>query len=217
MNLGNVEYVNNSEVDRDKRIYFFKKHFEEDKDWNSKRNWIINNWEFFKQIFKNDIEKLYSWKDEKVIIEETNEKITLKSFTTNLDEIETILQNFDTKDQEQRKVLKAFADKSIFIFQFLRLFKVDKEKIELDLWDFYHFYDEMVEKFLITKHYDAIRNYLKKKDFSEEKIKLNFNCWYLLTWWDSDFSTYWTLIFKKEDKFYIWIITSLNLPSFYKI
>lgn len=198
--LEKIEFVDNAWVDEDKRIYFFKKHFEE------KRNWVTDNWEFFKKIFRDDIDKLYSWENEEISIDETDEKITLKSFLTSLEEIEKILSDFNRKDKEQRKVLKAFADKTIFIFQFLKLFKVDKEKIDWELWDFYEFYDEMIEKFLITKHYDTIRNYLTKKDFSEEKIKLNFNCWYLLTWWDSDFSTYWTLIFKRDRKFYIWII-----------
>ncbi len=217
--LKNIEYADNSEVEEDKRIYFFKKHFEEN------RNWVENNWEFFKQIFKDDIEKLYSWKEEEVLIEETNEKITLKSFTTNLEEIEKIFQNFNTKDQEQRKILKSFADKSIFIFQFLRLFKVDKEKIEWDLWDFYHFYDEMVENFLITKHYDAIRNYLTKKDFSEEKIKLKFDKWNLLWWWSEDYdwsswAQYNWYIFRKKTgsifKYYLWISNNAQVFNYNK-
>ena len=95
----------------------------------------------------------------------------------------------------------------------MRIFKADKDKINGELWEFYNIYDEITKGFLVTKYYDAIRNYLTKKDFSEEKIKLNFNCWYLLTWWDSDFSSYWTLIFKKDNVFYIWVINGTWLSK----
>jgi len=92
-----------------------------------------------------------------------------------LKELEEIIKDFNTKNQKHKKILKLFADKSIFIFQFLRIFKVNRDFIEAKS-EFYNFYDEIIEDFLVTKYYDAIRNYLTKKDFSKEKIKLNFNC-----------------------------------------
>ena len=206
--LEKVEFIDYSDIEENKRNYFFKKYFEE-KRWK-----ITNNWEFFKKIFREDVENLYSWKDEEIIFAESGNEETfmVKSFLTYLKELEEIIKDFNTKNQKHKKILKLFADKSIFIFQFLRIFKVNRDFIEAKS-EFYNFYDEIVEDFLVTKYYDAIRSYLTKKDFSKEKIKLNFNCWYLLNWWDSDFSTYWTLIFKKNDNFYIWIINWTGLSK----
>ncbi len=218
--LEEILYIDNSEIDEDKRVYFFKKHLEEN------RNWMTNNWEFFKKIFREDIEKRYSWKDENVIqIElengkEVDKTYTIQSFTTLLWEVEVIKDNFGTKDKEHRKTLKAFADKAIFIFWFLRIFKVDKDKIDWETGEFYEKYYEFTQKFFVTKYYDAIRNYLTKKDFSEEKIKLKFDKWNLLGWWSEDYAgsngaQYNGYIFRKKDgdifKYYLWISNNAQI------
>jgi len=53
------------------------------------------------------------------------------------------------------------------------MFQVSDESLDQDD-QFYPVLQELIKSYHITKSYDAIRNYLTQKPFSEEKMKLNF-------------------------------------------
>lgn len=57
--------------------------------------------------------------------------------------------------------------------------------------------------------YNLMRNYLTKKPFSEEKIKLNFNTPCLLAGWDiNKESDYCGIMLLKDDNYYLGILAS---------
>ncbi|MDR2541681.1 MAG: hypothetical protein LBD11_08320 [Candidatus Peribacteria bacterium] len=48
------------------------------------------------------------------------------------------------------------------------------DKIPGELSDLYNEINRIIAEFPLSKYYDAIRNYLTKKPFSQDKMKLNF-------------------------------------------
>jgi CRISPR-associated protein Cpf1 len=80
----------------------------------------------------------------------------------------------------QKDTIKNLGDQAISLLRFLKVFKVQADKIPGEFAEVYNDLDRIIAEFPITKHYDALRNYLTKKPFSQEKIKLNFDCSTLL-------------------------------------
>jgi CRISPR-associated protein Cpf1 len=89
----------------------------------------------------------------------------------------SLQRNEDIKIQKDS--IKNLGDQAIFLFRFLKVFRV-KVDAGLDTSELYNEIDALIDNVPLTKQYDAIRNYLTKKPFSEEKMKLNFDCSTLL-------------------------------------
>jgi CRISPR-associated protein Cpf1 len=96
----------------------------------------------------------------------------------------------------------------------LKVFKV-KADIGLELSEIYNEIDRIIAEFPLTKQYDAIRNYLTKKPFSEEKMKLNFDCSTLLKGRDVNKEIQnLSVILRKSGKFYLAIMKKENNTLF---
>jgi CRISPR-associated protein Cpf1 len=82
-------------------------------------------------------------------------------------------------------------------------------------YDFYNTLEYIIIDYPATKWYDAIRNYLTKKPFSEEKIKLNFDSSTLLAGWDKNQETQnLCVLLKDKEKFYLAIMKKDNNKFF---
>ncbi|MEK9165958.1 MAG: type V CRISPR-associated protein Cas12a/Cpf1 [Patescibacteria group bacterium] len=145
-------------------------------------------------IYKNDYEKICNgetnfenflkiWEKEfySLFEEEKNKKgkITCTGYKTALEKIKTLPQNFDWKKEGNIEIIKNYADASLRIFQMMKYFALEKGKKKnpenLETGDFYVEFSGYYDNYQIIKYYDAFRNFLTKKPYSQNKIKLNFD------------------------------------------
>lgn len=76
---------------------------------------------------------------------------------------------------------------------------------------FYDALNEFWEENPINQYRTAFQATLTQKPYSEEKIKLNFDCGYLLGGWAISYDTYGALIFEKDNRFYLCLINGTGL------
>lgn len=79
---------------------------------------------------------------------------------------------------EEIAVVKNYADASLRIFQMMKYIALDERdmgKLSGISTDFYAELDEYSKDFKFNKYYDAFRNFITKKPFDEDKMKLNFD------------------------------------------
>lgn len=99
------------------------------------------------------------------------------------------------RDADDKVFIKYFADSVLHIYQMAKYFSLEKkgkwnEDYELDAFytepetGYLAFYEDSRKE--IVKAYDALRNYLTKKPYSEEKWKLNFENPTLANGWDKN-------------------------------
>lgn len=128
--------------------------------------------------------------------------------------------------QEQKRIIKEFADASLSLYQMTKYFallkgakeiqKEDKDDDFYSLVDAYLFGGEFegreYEENHIYEYYNAFRNFLTKKEWSEEKIKLNFDCGHLLGGWSKNKERdNLGIILRDNDKYYLGIINNVSL------
>ena len=134
-------------------------------------------------------EKLFSW----------NFSNNLRNTDKNI-EINKIFMTWKT-------LVKETIEKVLSFEQMLRYFSLEKwqwdnkEKIDVEFdSDFYGTIDKFYENdFRPHKFFNAVRNYLTKKQYATDKFKLNFDNSTFLDWWDKN---------KESDNF--WIILRKN-------
>ena len=105
----------------------------------------------------------------------------LKAIIETYEKVEDLLCIEHEKDyilsKEDKENLKAFLDSLMELLHFIKPLHLRPDAIlqkdEVFYGDFAPLYEEL-EKF--TKLYDKVRNYVTKKPYSTEKIKLNFGC-----------------------------------------
>ena len=193
-----VEYIDQSDLEEEKRMYLFKK------DYEHQRGLEKNNWKFFIEIIKAYFRNLFE--DEEYGIN-NSKKI-----------LEKIVDWFDKTNSKHKNNLKLFADKNLDILRYLRLFRVDPSKLIWgELSGLYNDFDKIVEEYPIHKLYDVIRNYITKKPYSADKMKLNFNCSTLLAGWDKNKETQnLSVLLKDEENYYLAIMKKDNNKFFDK-
>jgi len=117
-------------------------------------------------------------------------------------------------NKENVAILKDFADSLINLYHFWKPFKIQLA-LEKDVV-FYSDFEKIImnlESFVIA--YNKIRNYITKKNYSKEKIKLNFTNPTLLNGWDQNKEQANTsIILIKDDKYYLGILNAKNKPKF---
>lgn len=158
-------------------------------------------WEQFLTVWKNEFENLF------IDIQRENGEI-LKGYDSYLEDAKK-LQMFARK-KEAIAVVKNYADASLRIYQimkYLALDERDRGKISgLPDTNFYAELDEYAKDFQFIKYYNAFRNFITRKPYSEESIKLNFDKGNLLTGWaespkgNAQFCGY---ILRKNNKYYL--------------
>lgn len=125
---------------------------------------------------------------------------------------------------DEKIFIKNFADSVLRIYQMARYFSLEKkgkwnEEYELDAFytepgtGYLAFYENSREE--IVKVYDALRNYLTKKPYSEEKWKLNFENSTLADGWDKNKETdNAAVILRKEGRYYLGVMKKGNTRIF---
>src|SRR3989339_807696 len=154
-----------------------------------------NGWETFLAIWEYEINESFKVLDNNVA------KFELKK--------QTKFQNLDKK--ERVFFIKEFCDAFLAIERMVKYHKVDENNDTDD--NFYETIDLYLQETELRKYYDAFRNYLTEKPFSENKIKLNFKSGTLLGGWSQTFETYGSLIFEKNGEYFLGIINGTKFSE----
>ncbi len=110
---------------------------------------------------------------------------------------------------EQIATIKTFMDAAMELNYFLRNFLFNKEVKTEKFADWYSFLQQSIDDFPVYNLYNKIRNYVSKKGYSEEKLKLNFEKSTLLDGWDRNKETQnLGTLFEKDGCFYLGIMTT---------
>jgi len=121
-------------------------------------------------------------------------------------------------NKEQVKQIKAFLDSIMDIIHLIKplsLKDMDKEKDEIFYSLFTPIYDHLNNTISL---YNKVRNYLTKKPYSTEKIKLNFENSTLLGGWDLNKETDNTaIILLKDNQYYLGIMDKKHNRIFQRI
>ncbi len=135
----------------------------------------------------------------------------------NIDIIKKLYLQFGEKKQKSfdikndTKFVKEVCDAFLGFERMVKYHKVIDTNETDDL--FYDFIDQYFERSVLLKYYNAFRNYLTKKPYSKEKIKLNFGSGHLLSGWSRDFGTYSALIFKKDSEYFFGIVNGTKFSE----
>jgi len=116
-----------------------------------------DKWQQLLQIWKYEFDSLFQIED--------------YGYNNALNEAEKL--NSFNKSKKEIEVVKNYCDGALKIYQMIRYFDLgDKEKkgtpIDFNT-DFYARFDDYYEDYEFIKYYNAFRNYLTKKPYSEEK------------------------------------------------
>ena len=122
------------------------------------------------------------------------------------------LLDFYKKEFTRKTAIKQLIQEILSFEQMLRYFSLEKgqwdskEKIDVEFdWDFYGEIDKFYENdFKPYKFFNAVRNYLTKKQYATDKFKLNFDNSTFLDWWDKnkESDNFW-IILKKDGNYYL--------------
>lgn len=163
----------------------------------------VNLWLQFLSIWKFEFQNLF--KD----IEKENGEIT-QGYDACLLEAKRLKKFSKERKPEEVALIKNYADASLCVFQMMKYIAIDErdmDKIAGISTDFYAELDEYAKDFKFNKYYNAFRNYITKKPFDTDKIKLNFEKSTLLKGFSKQYDSY---IFKKTvdglDEFYLGIL-----------
>ncbi len=178
---------------------FKKQYFEENKTW----------FELFLQAIKNYFDEIIKWINNNYYLLERH--LLWENFIKNLKIKEKNIDLWNEVFWNPKNILKSYLDSFLQLDRLVHMFDLtkwqwkNKKTIEADFdTDFYWNIDEYMRDFSPFKFYNSIRNYLTKKPYSEEKIKLNFDYSDFLQW-----NSLWKYAFiykDKEWKFYLWIV-----------
>lgn len=185
---------------KDLKNIFKKEYFDESKDWFKLfLNWIYNHFSDLENNIKHTHklvqDKLISW-----------------NFSENIQKSE---KNINLRDEifvSSKWLLKAYLDSILALDRFVHMFDYWEQK-DFDS-NFYNNIEEYSINFSPFKTYNAVRNYLTKKNYSTDKIKLNFDY--------PDFlgsNSLWKYAFIYKDSkwfYYLWVLDHSNSQSKYK-
>jgi CRISPR-associated protein Cpf1 len=120
----------------------------------------------------------------------------------------------------RKTLIKGYLDQVLNIERMLNMFSLTKgqgeNKKEIDVerdTDFYGLIDEFYKDYMPYKFYNTVRNFLTKKPFSQEKIKVNFENSSLLSGWGQSLDGKKDgLIFIKDNNYFL-AITKQSLSK----
>ncbi len=120
-----------------------------------------------------------------------------------------------SKDEANVSNIKKFLDSIKTLEHFLKMIiATGKEEVKDELFysAFMPLYEEVAN---LDGIYDKVRNYLSKKPYSKEKIKLNFENSQLLGGWDKNKERdYRTVLLRKDNNYYLAIMDKTNNKVF---
>src|SRR3989344_4184294 len=115
-----------------------------------------------------------------------------------------------------------YAQSVLNIYQMIKYFSLEKGKerewnpegLEEDsIGSFYDEFNKYYENVNTWKYLNEFRNYLTKKPYRVDKIKLNFECSSLLGGWSQSYESNGAFIFEKNGKYYIGIINGTKFSE----
>ncbi len=118
--------------------------------------------------------------------------------------------------KEDTEHLKSLLDSLMELLHFIKPLYL-KSDVSLPKDDvFYGAFSPVFEQMqLLTKLYDKVRNFVTKKPYSTEKVKLNFDCSTLLDGWDVNKETQnLGVLLLKDGKYYLGIMNKANNKIF---
>lgn len=127
---------------------------------------------------------------------------------------EQLTQTFDKQSIKQKEVIKTYADTGLRMLQMAKYVALEKGKKKITPENgtdntFYNEYIALTDDFNYVPFYNALRNFMTKKPFSTDKIKLNFEKGTLLTGWsensDGDLQ-YSSTILRKDGQYYLAVL-----------
>lgn len=118
--------------------------------------------------------------------------------------------------QADKAVLKTYLDSAMDVLHFVKPLYVSADAVPEKDHVFYGSFSEIYEKMLpITSLYDMVRNFATKKPYSDEKIKLNFDCSTLLDGWDvNKEKDNLSVLFEKDGFYYLGIMAKSSNKLF---
>lgn len=172
-----------------------------------------NLWEEFCQILNFEFQNILS----RNILTETGESIEVWYTIAKEKLWEYISGEKQKLNDDVRGIVKDFADNAKILYSFGKYFALEKSRdwdnnFDLDdefykgeNWYLENFYTDAYDE--IIKPYNLMRNYITKKPWSDtKKWKINFENSSLLWGWDKNFESNGAYIFRKNEKYYLWII-----------
>ncbi len=190
------EYLEKKETPTEEEKFFAVLFLGNDKDY----------WQQFLDVWHKEFEALFKL-DRKF---GKQDKDALISYEKSLRDAKN-LQSFSKESKKDRAIVKDYSDAALKIFQMSKYFllsaKNKKEAPFLLSQEFYADYDEYYQNFDFIRYYNAFRNYITKKPYSEDKIKLNFETGSLLKGWNiGKEHDYLGLIFLRDKKYFLGIL-----------
>ena len=188
-------------------------------EWFIKKHWLDHN------SIKSD--NPFSQLLEVILLDANIQKENLENYTKILDE-KVFSDKFSANIRNSKKDIKIWeinmtaktlikeTIQTVLQFeQILRYFSLEKWQwenkeiinVEFDS-DFYNEIDRFYsDDFKPYKFFNAVRNYLTKKQYSTDKVKLNFDNSTLLDWWDKnkESSNLWVIL-RKGEKYFLAIM-----------
>jgi hypothetical protein len=138
----------------------------------------------------------------------------IKGYDSCLKETEKInwgnLSQKNKKEELYKKEIekvKQYADVSLDIYQMLKYFVLGGKDAPIGSDLFYGEFNDYYQDLEFSRYYNALRNYITKKSFSLDKIKLNFENGQLLNGWDKNQEkAKFGIILKKDGLYYLGIL-----------
>jgi CRISPR-associated protein Cpf1 len=115
----------------------------------------------------------------------------------------------ESSDKYRKEVerIKQYADASLLIYQMLKYFVLGAKDAPVGSDFFYGEFNDYYQDFAFIRYYDALRNYITKKTFSPEKIKLNFENGQFLSGFDKNKEKEkFGVIFRKGKSYYLGVL-----------
>lgn len=183
-----------------------KKSFEWDLELENifKKEYFQENISWF-ELFLNSILKYFLELEKNINLSFIllNEKVLNENFLENIKKSEKNIKLEDGTFTNEKWILKSYLDNILAIDRLVHFFDIKWENISYD-FEFYGNIEEYSLDFKPFKVYNSIRNYLTKKNYSIEKIKLNFDYSDFLKW-----NSLWKYAFIYRDlekNYYLWIL-----------
>jgi len=175
---------------------------------------LKNNQQQAKEIFRDDVLKNFLADSNDKIFKKWLYNEYQKSYERYCAAKDVLLckmeqdKSFRKEDQEQKNIIKEFCDAALEVYRMIKYFYIDRSQnsVEVDPI-FYNILDPILDDCSVYQYYNEIRNYLTKKPFSQDKIKLNFGNGQLLQGWDENkLKDYKGAVLRHGDDYYLGIL-----------
>lgn len=172
------------------------------------------NWQEFLTIWRYEFERLF--------VDEVREDGTVtKGYESCLKNALTLMSFSKARKKDEVAKVKNYADAALKVYQLMKYVALDeKDLASQDIsTDFYSELDAYAKDFDFIRYYNAFRNFVTKKTYQEDKIKLNFEKGSLLGGWaespegNAQFFGY---ILRKDNRYYLGISNTPTILDFKK-